>query len=109
MKFIWGRDQATQKRELNDFYETGIGSEIYYVKSLKKVKRKGYPLERIVIIDDSPHKSKLNYGNAIYPKSFKGDENDNELEKLIQYLELIKDEKNFRTIEKRNWRRKYDQ
>ena len=109
IQFIWGRNEATQKRQLNDYYETGNDTELYYVKSLKKVKRKGYELERILIIDDSPHKSKLNYGNAIYPKSYKGKIEDNELLILIDYLESIKDEPNFRTIEKRNWRRKYDQ
>ncbi len=108
-KFIWGRNEATQKRHLNDFYETGNDSELYYVKSLKKVKRKGYELERILIIDDTPHKSQLNYGNAIYPKPYKGELYDNELLILIEYLESIKDEPNFRTIEKRNWRKKYDQ
>ena len=79
------------------------------MKPLKKVKRKGFDLDRILIIDDSPHKSKLNYGNAIYPKPYKGESADTELVKLIDYLESIKDEPNFRTIEKRYWRRKYDQ
>ena len=101
-QFIWGRNEATQKRQLSDYYETGNDTEFYYVKSLKKVKRKGYGLERILIIDDSPHKSKLNYGNAIYPKSYKGELEDNELLILIDYIESIKDESNFRTIEKRN-------
>ena len=109
IQFIWGRNEATQKRQLNDYYETGNDTEYYYVKPLKKVKRKGYELERILIIDDSPHKSSLNYGNAIYPKPYKGDSEDSELLKLVDYLESIKDEPNFRTIEKRNWRKKYDQ
>ena len=108
LQFIWGRNEAIKKRQLNDYYETGNETEYYYVKPLKKVKRKGYELERILIIDDSPYKSKLNYGNAIYPKPYKGESGDNELLKLIDYLESIKDEPNFRTIEKRNWRRKYD-
>ncbi len=109
IKFIWGRNEAIQRRQLNDYYETGNDTELYYVKPLKKVKRKGYELERILIIDDSPNKSKLNYGNAIYPKSYKGEMTDSELLKLIEYLESIKDEPNFRKIEKRNWSRKYDQ
>jgi len=97
IKFIWGRNEATQKRHLNDYYETGNDSELYYVKPLKKVKRMGYKIERILIVDDSPHKSQLNYGNAIYPKSYKGEINDNELLTLIEYLESIKDEQSFRT------------
>ena len=108
-KFVWGRNEATQKRQLDDYQETGNDSKFYYVKSLKKVKRMGYKLERILIIDDSPHKSKLNYGNAIYPKSYKGELLDNELLMLVDYLESIKDEMNFRKIEKRNWRKKYYQ
>ena len=108
-KFIWRRNEATQKKQVDDFYETGNDPEIYYVKSLKKVKRKGYKLNRILIVDDSPPKSQLNYWNAIHPKSYKGDVNDDELLKLIEYLEHIKNEQNFRTIEKRNWRMKYDQ
>lgn len=107
-KFIWGRNEATQKRQINDYYESGNETEFYYVKSLKKVKRKGYALERILIIDDSPHKSKLNFGNAIYPKSYKGDLDDNELLILVDYIESIEDEPNFRIIEKRNWRKNYD-
>jgi len=95
IKFIWGRNESTQKRQLNDYYETGNNTEYY--------------LERILIIDDSPHKSKLNYGNAICPKPYKGESEDNELLKLIDYLESIKDEPDFRSIEKRNWRKKYDQ
>ena len=108
-KFIWSRNQATQKRQLNNFYETGSEDELYYVKPLKKVKRKGYCLDRILIIDDSPHKTELNYGNAIYPKAYRGNIEDDELLKLLKYLESIKDEPNFRKIEKRNWRIKYDQ
>jgi len=108
LKFIWGRNQAVLKRMTHDFYETGNDSEYYYVKPLKKVKRKGYKLERILILDDSPHKSKLNFGNAIYPKSFQGELDDDELLKLMAYLETIKDEPNFRTKEKRNWRKLFD-
>ena len=104
LQFVWSRNEATAKRQLNDFYETGADTEYYYVKRLKKVKRKGYQLERILIVDDSPHKSQLNYGNAIYPKPYLGALEDDELLKLLVYLNSIKDEPNFRTIEKRNWR-----
>ena len=58
----------------------------------------------MLIIDDTPRKCKYNYGNAIYPKEFLGDKNDDELKLLFEYLLKIKDVKNFRTIEKRGWR-----
>lgn len=106
LKFVWGRNEAVLKEKPSVFETTGEDSEQYYVKPLKKVKRKGYSLERILIIDDTPYKSKLNFGNVIYPKSYKGELEDDDLIKLINYLELIKNEQNFREIEKRGWRLK---
>jgi len=67
------------------------------------VKRKGYHINRILIVDDSPHKSKDNFGNAIYPSAFTGDMADKELRLLAKYLKSLKDEENIRRIEKRGW------
>lgn len=108
-KFVWGRSRATYRRnrEQDEMRTYGSHSSHYhYVKSLKKVKKLGYEIERILIVDDSPHKSKLNYGNAIYPNSYEGNQDDNELILLSTYLASIKDSPNFRRIEKRNWRKK---
>ena len=55
-------------------------------------------------MDDTPHKSKDNFGNAIYPKAFMGDTSDEELKLLFKYLKTLKEEENVRRIEKRNWR-----
>lgn len=105
--FVWGNSRAVFRRNF-ELEEQRIINEIrdhyQYVKPLKKVRRKGYKLERILIVDDTPHKSKLNYGNAIYPHPYEGEENDRELQLLSNYLESIKDVKNFRKIEKRGWR-----
>ncbi len=106
-KFIWGRSRATYKR--NNEEDEGRTyahdrSHYHYVKSLQKVKKMGYRMERILIVDDSPHKSKLNYGNAIYPRPYMGNIDDNELLTLANYLSLIKDCENFRKLEKRTWR-----
>ena len=57
-EFIWGRSRTTKKR-------MSVTDEYYYVKRLSKVKRKGFLLERMLIIDDTAEKSMLNYGNAI--------------------------------------------
>ena len=106
LEFVWARSRCTYRR--NYFRDTGdfmdYKNHYHYIKPLKKLKRKGYLLDRILIVDDSPHKSKDNYGNAIYPKAFLGDSADNELELLAQYLQTLKDEENVRSIEKRNWR-----
>ena len=108
LQFIWGRSRATYRRNLeqDDLSIVGSDSHYHYVKSLKKVKKMGYPIERILIVDDSPHKSKMNFGNAIYPNSFEGDLADNDLELLSRYLISIKDQENFRKLEKRGWRAK---
>jgi len=109
-EFVWGRSKATYRRnyEQDELRIYGSDSSHYhYVKSLKKVKKLGYEIERILIVDDSPHKSKLNYGNAIYPKSYQGEIEDKELTILSKYLTSIKDCENFRQLEKRNWRTKH--
>jgi len=79
-------------------------SSHHFEKHLDKLKRLNWPLERILIVDDSPEKSKQNYGTAIYPNPFEGEQNDDELKYLASYLEKLKDSSNVRKIEKRGWR-----
>ena len=94
---IWGRSRCTTKRDYNlDTY--------YFEKRLDKVKNKGFKLEQIIIVDDSPEKSRSNYGNAVYIEPFVGDRNDRELTYLYDYLLTLKEVSNIRTIEKRGWR-----
>jgi len=103
-EFVWSRDKAVYQR---NFEEHGdVESHYHYVKPLKKVKKLGYNLSDFLIIDDSPHKCKLNFGNAIYPKAYEGALIDDELCVLSKYLQLIKEKKDFRRIEKRNWKTK---
>lgn len=97
-QFIWGRSRCTYRRNL-------CLNEYEYEKKLEKVKRKGYSLEKILIIDDTPQKTRANYGNAIYVSEFTGTPQDNELELLSQYLLKIKDTENIRKIEKRFWKK----
>lgn len=107
LEFVWGRSRCTyQKNILIDefgYYDDDSSNHYHYVKPLKKVKRKGFNLARILIVDDTPHKAHNNFGNAIYPREFKGNPADNELPLLATYLKLLKDTKNVRCIEKRNW------
>ncbi len=106
LAFVWGRSRCTYRhrghwddpRSWNSAW-----SHYHYVKPLRKLKRKGYRLERILIVDDTPHKAKDNYGNVIYPREYLGAEEDRELLDLAQYLLQLKAEKNVRTIEKRGW------
>jgi carboxy-terminal domain RNA polymerase II polypeptide A small phosphatase len=96
--FVWGNSKCTQKRDYDlDVY--------YYEKRLDKIKSKGYKLEHILIVDDSPEKSRNNYGNAIYIDEFLGDQNDIELNQLSVYVQTLKTAENLRRIEKRGWRK----
>jgi RNA polymerase II subunit A small phosphatase-like protein len=95
---IWARSKCSLRRDC--LYDTYV-----YEKRLDKLKKKGFRLEQILIIDDSPEKARANYGNAIYIKEFTGDVNDCELHHLYNYLLTLKTVQNVRTIEKRGWRK----
>lgn len=103
LNFVWGRSRATLPRNFDPHLYWDINHQ-HFVKDLSKLKKKGWPLRRILIVDDTPEKSARNYGNAIYPQIFEGDEEDEELLLLANYLETLKDCQNVRVIEKRRWR-----
>ena len=94
---VWGRSKCSLKRDLT--FDTYC-----FEKRLDKLKKKGFRLEQILVVDDSPSKSRTNYGNAIYIKEFTGDTSDTELQFLYDYLLTFKTVDNVRTIEKRRWR-----
>jgi RNA polymerase II subunit A small phosphatase-like protein len=96
LKFFYTRDNCTIK--LNYDY-----SDYYGIKNLNKLKKKGYNLDRVLIVDDKSETAVNNYSNLIQIKPFTDDVNDTELLKLISYLEIIKDEPKYRSIEKRGW------
>ena len=108
--FCWARSKATFKRtsiiDADDNLNTEYINEHFFVKRLKKVKKLGFDLKKVLIIDDTPRKSQENYGNAIYIKEFNGDQDDNELLKLSEYLTTLKRVNNVRVVEKRNWQEK---
>lgn len=110
LEFVWGRSRCTYRRnyqlEEKRYYSYDSANHYHYVKPLRKLKRKGYNLNQILIVDDTPHKSQDNYGNVIYPSEYRGEQNDNELKLLSKYLNSLKDELNVRKIEKRGWRNK---
>jgi TFIIF-interacting CTD phosphatase-like protein len=82
-------------------YQTG---KYYYVKQLKKLKKKGYSLKKILVIDDTPETFVDNYGNAIQVRKYKGEQEDDELLMLLKYLKMIGSVENVRKLEKRDWR-----
>lgn len=79
LSIVWGRSKCSLKRD-------PVFDTYCYEKRLDKLKKKGFRLEQILLVDDSPSKARTNYGNAIYIKEFTGNQNDHELLFLYDYL-----------------------
>jgi hypothetical protein len=64
--------------------------ESIYIKPLKKLwkKKKGYTKGNTIIIDDTPHTYRMNYGNAIPITTFTGDKDDGALQTMIDILRV---------------------
>jgi TFIIF-interacting CTD phosphatase-like protein len=104
LKFVWTSDRCSIAYNYNYDLIDGHYPTYYSRKLLKKVKRQGYPLDSIIAIDDTPKKWEKSYGNLVRVAPFEGDESDRELNYLIDYLSILKDTENIRSIEKRGWR-----
>lgn len=98
LEFMWASERCTPQWD----YETGT---LCGAKRLHKVARKGYPLERMIVVDDSPEKHTKNYGNLVRVLPFEGDWNDRELALLSKYLVTLATCTNVRKVEKRGWRK----
>ncbi len=78
--------------------------EHFFAKRMHKIRRRGYKLESVIVVDDSPNVWQNSYGNLVRAAKFEGGESDDELKVLPIYLDKLKSVKNIRSIEKRNWR-----
>lgn len=97
--FVWGRERCVRR------YDPELQEECF-VKDLQKVRRLGYELARVLIVDDTPAKVQRNYGNAIYVSPFYGDAADGELSELSEYLVRLAEVADVRRIEKRGWKKR---
>lgn len=104
LKFVWASDRCSIAYNYNHDLIDDDYPTYYSRKLIKKVKRQGYQLESIIAIDDTPKKWEKSYGNLVRIAPFEGDESDRELDYLIDYLNILKDAENIRSIEKRGWR-----
>jgi carboxy-terminal domain RNA polymerase II polypeptide A small phosphatase len=76
------------------------------IKPLKKVQKKGYSLNNIIVVDDLKETFQRNYGNAILVSKYFGDMEDKELHLLLEYLNILHNVDDVRKIEKRYWKDK---
>lgn len=110
LAFIWSRKKCTFGTYPVSYLESsGLAYDHYdlprvWFKKLEKVKKRGYSLNKILIVDNSPEKVFYNYGNAIYVDDFTGNTNDQELVFLSKYLPTLHAVENVRTLEKRGWK-----
>jgi TFIIF-interacting CTD phosphatase-like protein len=96
LAFACGRSRCVRRYDPELFEE-------HPVKDLKKVKRLGYPLDRILIVVDAPRKEIRNHGNVLYLPPFRGNPEDRMLPKLASYLDSLRHLSSVRSVEKRGW------
>jgi len=101
LAFLWARPRCTLR------YDIEL-QEHYWVKDLKKVRLRGYRLEQVIVVDDTPQKHERNYGNLVQVQEYNGSSEDDELTFLSRYLEMLSTVENVRTVDKRNWRQRLD-
>lgn len=100
LRFVWSSERCSLTRD----WSTG---DYLNRKRLRKLKRRGYRLERTLAIDDTPSKHSYNYGNLVCVREYLGqDQGDDELLQLMVYLDRLATEPDMRRIEKRGWREK---
>ena len=101
LKFLWSFKHCTR------MYDPEL-MESYYIKNLAKLKRMGYRLEHMIMVDDTPKKLERNYGNLVRIKAWLGNPKDRELLRPINYLSDLKKVENVRAIDKRLWENEYE-
>lgn len=97
LRFVWARERCTMRFDVDRHAHV-------WAKNLSKLKRLGYTLERVLMVDDSPEKLEKHYGNLVRVRPFEGDPEDRELDALGDYLASISHTENVRRVEKRFWR-----
>ncbi|OGF63794.1 MAG: hypothetical protein A2Y62_09175 [Candidatus Fischerbacteria bacterium RBG_13_37_8] len=97
LAFIFTEDRCTKAFD-------HLTKSLRFIKDLKKVKRKGYSLQDVIVIENNPSNISRQYANVIPVISFIGDPSDNELLQLMTYLDYLKAVEDVRKIEKRDWK-----
>lgn len=112
LEFLWSRSHCTQKSTARMFDEA-LNTEphllmgwqpYHWTKEIRKIRRRGYKVDRVVAVDDTPQKWASSYGNLVRVPEWKAeDPEDNVLERLLPYLRWLNEQPNVRRVEKRGW------
>jgi carboxy-terminal domain RNA polymerase II polypeptide A small phosphatase len=106
LEFIWGRSACWMKiAKVKDEITGLLRREYQNIKPLEKIRRKGFKMSDLLIVDDSHYKVMDNPDNYLIIRPFEGDQEDDELVALLDYLKMIIHE-DFKTISKDNWKSK---
>ena len=97
LAFVWSRERCTPSLDVES-------RETFWEKKLTKLRRRGYNLENVIVVDDTPQMWRNSYGNLVRVEPYLGEPEDGELKKLTLYLEVLKNVENIRKVEKRGWR-----
>jgi len=104
-EFVWGVERCSNVlTRPDDCVHAGMW---HWRKDLKKVKRRGYDLTQVIMLDDSPEKLDRHYGNLLRIRPFHGEPEDRELLRVMPYLLELKEAENIRAIEKRGWEARF--
>jgi RNA polymerase II subunit A small phosphatase-like protein len=96
LSFVWARDRCTRRFNPARYSH-------WWIKDLKKVKKRGYDLKSVLMVDDTAAGLTRQYGNLVRVTSFEGDTADNELYLLRAYLSSLAEVEDVRQVEKRGW------
>lgn len=97
LAFVWASDRCTPA------YDPETGEQCAQ-KNMKKVKARGYSLDTVITVDDSPEKWRQSYGNLVRVMPYHGAEDDTEFTLLTAFLDVLKEQPDIRAVEKRQWR-----
>ncbi|MCP4574131.1 MAG: HAD family hydrolase [bacterium] len=100
VEFVWSRGRCTR------VFDQERQREVW-IKDLRKVKKCGRDLARVLVIDDKPGGLARSYGNLVRVQPWRGEPGDIELAALERHLESLVDEPDLRTVEKRGWRSRF--
>ena len=95
--FVWSRERCTPSLDVES-------RETFWEKKLTKLRRRGYNLENVIVVDDTPQMWRNSYGNLVRVEPYLGETEDDELKKLTLYLDILKNVENVRKVEKRGWK-----